>query len=237
MTTSTMQRRFLPNEIRQVEAVKRTDGDAEKLAGIKGTAAVFYNEADPDGTQYRLWRDTWERIMPGAFDDALARPDDVRALQNHDPRLLLGRSSAGTLTLSVDGAGLNYDIDTPDNTAGRDTVVSLERGDMTGSSFAFIAQRAAWVEETDGDGETVYFRQIEAVELFDVGPVTYPAYAGTDSGVRGTRSAGIFATESRAAEAEIATVKAELGEFLRTNYYEPEAKRRARELALVNLAV
>lgn len=224
--------RFLPKELRAVETFKRADGDDEQLKGIRGTAAVFFDAADAVGTQYRLWRDTWERIMPGAFDDALGRPDDVRCLQNHDPRLLLGRNMSETLRLSVDASGLHYETDTPDTSAGRDTVISLERGDMTGSSFAFIAQRASWVEETDEDGDTLYYRQIEAVELFDVGPVTYPAYSGTDSGVRGSRSAGIFAVESRTAELEVESLRDELTTFLRENYYQPEAEARLRELAI-----
>jgi len=227
-----LQRRFLPKELRAVQTFQRADGDDDTLKGIRGTAAVFYNEADPDGTQYRLWSDTWERIMAGAFDEALARPDDVRCLQNHDPRLLLGRNTSNTLKLTTDDAGLHYEAETPDTSAGRDTVVSLDRGDMTGSSFAFVADKASWVEETDEEDRTRYYRQIESVQLFDVGPVTYPAYSGTDSGVRSNRSAGIFAIESRAAEAEIETVKAELQHFLRTNYYEPEAEARLRELAI-----
>jgi len=241
MTTATIQRRFLPNEIRQVEAVKRMDGDDEQLPLIRGTGIVFFNKSDPDGTQYQLLRNTFERIMPGSLELSMARPDDVRALQNHDPRMILGRNAAKTLKLTVDDTGQHYEIETPDTTVGRDTAVSLQRGDITGSSFAFSMHvpgaKAVWTEEKNEDNDSIYYRQIEMIGAqFDVGPVTYPAYSGTDSGVRSSRSAGIFATESRAAEAEIETVKAELADFLRTNYYEPEAERRARELALINLS-
>lgn len=45
-----------------------------------------------------------EQIDPHAFDDQLG--GDVRALIDHDTRLVLGRTCAGTLTLRVDEHGL-----------------------------------------------------------------------------------------------------------------------------------
>ena len=81
-----------------------------------------------------------EIIMPGAFDDVLE--DDVRGLFNHDPNFILGRSKAGTLSLSVDETGLKYDIIAPDNPTIRDLVIApLKRGDITQSSFAFKIAR------------------------------------------------------------------------------------------------
>lgn len=72
--------------------------------------------------------------MPGAFDDVLE--DDVRGLFNHDPNFILGRSKAGTLSLSVDETGLKYDIIAPDNPTIRDLVIApLKRGDITQSSL------------------------------------------------------------------------------------------------------
>jgi len=147
---------------------------------IVGHAAVFYDGTD--GTQYDLFGDgtVLERIMPQAFSRALSERHDVRALVNHDPNQILGRLPAGTLTLSVDRQGLRYEITPPDTQIGRDTLVSLKRGDMTGSSFAMRVREETWTEDREA-GITV--RQIEDVDLRDVGPVTYPAYKGADSGV------------------------------------------------------
>lgn len=153
-------------------------------AKITGVAAVFYNSADA-GTEYPIYDDIVERIMPGAFDRAIKEAHDVRALFNHDSSAVLGRLSAGTLRLNVTAQGLAYEIDAPDTTHGRDAVVSLERGDVTGSSFAFIPRTVTW-READG----VYIREVNDVDLVDVGPVTYPAY---DSATAGVRSAGDFA--------------------------------------------
>ena len=229
--TAVIERRFLPKEMRSVDVFRRAeDAEDDQPRGIRGTAAVFFREDDPDGTQYLLWQDVYERIMPGAFDAALERPDDVRCLQNHDPRMLLGRSTAGTLRLSVDDDGLLYEVDTPDTTAGRDTLVSLERGDMTGSSFSFVAEKVSWREETDDDGKTIWYREVEQVRLFDVSPVTFPAYTGTAAGVRAMRSAGPGATDSRAAS-ELDALQKELQDF-RSCGHEAAAAARLRELQI-----
>lgn len=146
---------------------------------IVGYAAVFYNPSEP-GTAFRLWDDVEERILPGAFDKAI-REDDVRALFNHCPDFVLGRSKSGTLRLSVDARGLRYEIDPPDTQAGRDVLAMLKRGDLSGSSFAF-SERSRTIRETPG----MYVIELNDVQLFDVGPVTYPAYTATEAAARST---------------------------------------------------
>ena len=74
---------------------------------VVGYAALFYNAIDP-GTEYLLYEDIVERIMPGCFDRA-CREDDVRALFNHNIDFVLGRSSSRTLTLSVDNRQMKMD--------------------------------------------------------------------------------------------------------------------------------
>jgi HK97 family phage prohead protease len=161
--------------------VKRADG--KDL--ITGYASVFYDANDP-GTEYPLWDDLVERIRPGAFDRALSEKHDCRALKNHDPNLILGRTGPGTLRLSIDAKGLKYECDPPDTQAGRDTVAELQRGDLSGSSFCFLPTRTTWEEVRDpADANSVtYVRWIEDLTLFDVGPVTYPAYESSTSGLR-----------------------------------------------------
>jgi uncharacterized protein len=151
-------------------------------APIKGVASVFYNSADPS-TEYWLWSDMVERIMPSAFDRALKEKHDVRGLFNHDPTMILGRTAAGTLALSIVSEGLAYEIPYDEKDVDHQRVASkLDRGDVTGSSFAFVATRTTWVEEKKESGEYLYIRQVEDLDLYDVGPVTYPAYTGTTAG-------------------------------------------------------
>ncbi len=120
-----------------------------------------------------------EQIRPGAFDHVLT--NDVRALFNHEPNLILGRTAAGTLTLATDGVGLSYRIDPPDTQFARDLMKSLKRGDVSQSSFAFTVDNDSWDEEDDG----LMVRTIHSVKrLYDISPVTYPAYPDTDAAVR-----------------------------------------------------
>lgn len=173
-----METRHCPQEVKV--DVRQVDGT--QLKQIIGYAAVYYRAGDPS-TEFHMFGDLVERIMPGAFDGMVAE-DDVRALVNHDRNRLLGRTTAGTLRLYADDVGLRYEIDVPDTQAGRDAVVSVQRRDMTGSSFAFVTKggkrgKVLWREEGDTD-----IREIHNLEGFDVGPVTYPAYQGTSSEAR-----------------------------------------------------
>ncbi len=167
-----MERRHCPQKTSRVTLEKRSDSST----AIVGLAAVYY-----DGTletEYELWKGTVERIMPGAFDVAI-KQNDTRGLFNHDPNNLLGRQSAGTLKLASVDRGLQYEIDAADTTVSRDVQEHVRRNDLQGSSFSFRITDERWHE--DGDTEV---REILAVELFDVGPVTFPAYDSTTTGLR-----------------------------------------------------
>lgn len=170
---SKIERRYLTGQTAGIE--KRVDGDGSRITGY---ASVFYRAGEP-GTEFRIYDDVVERIGPNAFDDTL-KTADVRGLFNHDVNQILGRSSSGTLRLSVDSRGLKFEIDTPDTTIGRDVKTLLERGDITGSSFAFIPTSTTY--ERADNGDIVLVRN--AVKLIDVGPVTFPAYTGTEASTR-----------------------------------------------------
>ena len=150
---------------------------------IVGYASVFYSAGDP-GTAYRMWDDIEERIMPGAFDRALKEGDDVRGLFNHDASQVLGRTKSGTVRLSVDAKGLRYEIEPPDTQAGRDVVKLIERGDVSASSFGFIPEDTTYREEKREGESALYVIERNSVRLFDVSPVTFPAYEGTEASTR-----------------------------------------------------
>ena len=154
----------------------RAAAETEKPSKVFGYAAKFNRESENLGsTDWQFY----ETIQPGAFDEVLN--DDVRALFNHDPNAILARSKGGegSLKLGVDDIGLWYEFEAPDTQAGRDLMRSLERGDIDQSSFSFQVNREdqTIVETNDGKGPTVLRRTINKVaRLFDVSPVTYPAY-------------------------------------------------------------
>ncbi|HUU33002.1 MAG TPA: HK97 family phage prohead protease [Vicinamibacterales bacterium] len=179
------ERRFATGKV-AVEAEARASDGSEKPV-IRGIAAVYYDGTE--ATEFQLWADTYERIMPGSFTRAIAE-DDVRGLFNHMSSAVLGRTRAKTMSLKDEAKGLAYKIWPPDTQWGRDTVTSIQRGDVTGSSFAFLVTDEVWRKETPpGTKKTKNIREILGVELFDVGPVTYPAYPTTSAGARAERYA------------------------------------------------
>ena len=170
-----MELRTIDQNKANIRVEKRDDGKRY----ISGYAAVFYREGDK-ATEYQLFTDLYERILPGAFAEAV-KQDDVRALLNHDPNLLLARSGKG-LTLKEDNVGLWYEFPVDENDPDHlRTVAKLERGDLSGSSFGFIPVERRFLEQKDFD-----VVELVKVRLFDVSPATFPAYEGTSVGIRST---------------------------------------------------
>jgi HK97 family phage prohead protease len=149
----------------------RVEGD-DKGKRLVGYAAVFNVLSD-----FGYFR---EKIAPGAFTEAIAQ-DDVRSLFNHDSSLVLGRNKAKTLRMKEDDEGLLTVTDVPDTTVGRDLLISVDRGDITGMSFAFRMLKEEWDNE---DEDETPIRTLTKVKLFDISVVTYPAYPDTSVGVR-----------------------------------------------------
>lgn len=162
-----LERRFLS----QGELRVKKDDSGQKIAGY---ATKFTPAMSEDLGFFR------EQIDPHAFDACLAANPDVRGLWNHDANHVLGRTIAGTLRLSTDATGLFYEIDPPATNVAKDLMISMERGDVTQSSFGFICIEDTWREDADGN----YIRTVLKAELFDVSPVTFPAYPDATSGVR-----------------------------------------------------
>ncbi len=150
--------------------------DEEKKPTIEGFAAVYGSESRNMG---------WfvEIIEPGFFSDVLG--DDVRSLWNHNDDKVLGRTKSGTLTITDTPSGLLTVTHPPDNTWGRDALVSMERGDVDQMSFSFTVKEGgdSWSQRDDG----VMVRRLlpgGAAGLYDISPVTYPAYPQTSAAVR-----------------------------------------------------
>lgn len=140
--------------------------NGEKL--IEGYFAVF-------DSNYELWDGATESIGRNAFDGALG--DDIRALIDHETRLVLGRTTAGTLTLRVDEHGLwgSIKINEADSDA-MNLYARVQRGDVSQCSFGFDILQ----ERTDVDSATgAVHWTIEKVKLYEVSCVTFPAYKET----------------------------------------------------------
>ena len=154
----------------------RAEGDAmpKELGGI---AAVVNSVTDLGYFE--------EVIAPGAFDYALQKDYDIRCLFNHESELILGRTKANTCKVFVNAQGnLEYTwIPDYENPTHISVVRSIMRGDITQSSFAFTIREQVWTESEKYG--TMGKRVVNVIEdLFDVSPVTYPAYEDTEADAR-----------------------------------------------------
>ena len=191
-----------------MEERRFTDGKVEvrseegKPSKIRGYAAVFNSMSQNLGGFQ-------ERILPEAFDHIMESNQDVAGLFNHDTGIILGRRSSGTLALSVDEVGFRYEIEAPDTQQARDLMVSIDRGDVVGSSFMFNKREDRWLEE---DGREI--RELISIErVRDVGPVTFPAYLETTTQARSIL-AGAGINQEKLARA----IEARNQEFIQADY-------------------
>jgi hypothetical protein len=167
-----VERRFLDLTVHAL----RSEGKRQPV--IDGIAAVFDQEAVIAG----LFR---EKIRPGAFRRVLSENPDVVGVTNHSWDTVLGRTLAGTLKLDEQGNyGLHYSITINQNDQEAVNFYSrVERGDIRHSSFAFTVRKDIWTNPKDS--KDLPLREVVEVEkLFDVSPVTFPAYPTTTAGVR-----------------------------------------------------
>lgn len=157
-------------ETRQVRSIPlqfqtRAD-DATGDIFISGYFSVF-------NTNYEIWPGATESVAPEAFDGALS--DDIRCLVDHDTRLVLGRTKAGTLTLKVDSRGLWGEVKINQNDSDAMNLYErVKRGDVDQCSFGFDI-----IEESFEDrGDSIHWT-IKKVKLYEVSVVTFPAYSDT----------------------------------------------------------
>ncbi len=161
------------NEMRQMKgkiSKFETREDSEDLY-ISGYFAVF-------GSDYELWPGATESVADTAFDGALS--DDIRCLADHETRLVLGRTRAGTLTLKTDSRGLWGEVGINRNDMDAMNLYErVKRGDVDQCSFGFDILD----EEFEDRGNEVHWT-IKKVKLYEVSIVTFPAYTETSVSAR-----------------------------------------------------
>jgi uncharacterized protein len=181
-----LQREFA-SQISNLRPEKRVfEGKIELRAALSGTGpgrlagyAAKYNKLSQDLGGF------FEKLAPGCFNSVMK--DDVCCLRNHNDDNLLGRTFSGTVGLMLDDVGLMYECELPDTTVGRDVAELIRRGDMRGSSFAFnIAMDG---QEWDFDGPSPLRTITKMGRLYDVSPVTNPAYLDTSVDMRSFQAA------------------------------------------------
>lgn len=165
-------------EIRNIEGLALETREGKALPVITGVPICFDKRSDDLGGFVEI-------VKPEAVT---LGQRDVLALAHHDTAQVLGRQSAGTLTLTKDAAGIRMELEPPDTTAGRDIVESVKRGDIRGMSFGFRTRKDRWTLASDGSTEPD-LRELLDIDLREVSIVAFPAYPDTSVAVRSLEQA------------------------------------------------
>jgi HK97 family phage prohead protease len=166
----------METERRIITVDMRAAGDAENPV-IEGDAAVF-NQETKISTWFR------EMIKPGAFKRVLSEHPDVVAAYNHDWNYILGRTTAGTLSLKETDKSLEYKADiNPKDMQAMSVYEKVKRGDVTQASFAFTVRTEEWTKPAD-KSQLALRSIVEIDQLFDVGPVAFGAYPQASASAR-----------------------------------------------------
>ena len=149
--------------------------DGEKRT-LEGYASIY-------GVSYDLGRFD-EVVEAGAFSRALSEEQDVRALIDHDPARIIGRTKNGTLEMQEDNKGLFTRIHLPDTQEARDLATLVELGTLDAMSFGFTVKGDRW-EKNEGRNT----RYISDVDIFDISVVAFPASPTTSVALRSMEAA------------------------------------------------
>jgi len=182
---TTIERRFA--DLEDVE-VRDDEGGGIRFSGH---AAVFNSLTDLGPFR--------EQVAPGAFRRTISpQHADVGFLYNHQPDSIMARTTNGTLKLAEDRAGLATDavLDPSDWDVSR-LVPKMRAGLVTKMSFGFrvVKNGDEWEDHPEDGGSPI--RTLREVELFDVSPVTFPAYDDTDAALRSIAKGALAVAETR----------------------------------------
>jgi len=137
---------------------------------IRGVAIVYDAPTEIAGSWVEI-------IAPGAAKDTLRKSRSIRAFSQHDTGSLLADTHNGSLALFEKADGVHFELALPDTTLGRDTFELVKRRDLRSMSFAFKAVREEW---SNLPGYALPVRTVLELNLFEISPVTYPAYEQTE---------------------------------------------------------
>ena len=164
----------MDRETRQMRSIasKFETRESEEGSYIEGYFSVF-------NSTYELWPGATESVAPGAFANALG--GDIRALIDHETRLVLGRNKSGTLELREDSHGLWGRVKiNPNDQDAVNLYERVKRGDVDQCSFGFDIVK----EDTEVRDDGSVHWTIREVKLYEVSVVTFPAYEDTSISAR-----------------------------------------------------
>lgn len=167
----------------------READDGQKSRTVEGYAVVF-GVRSVNLTPWSSDREVYEIMEPESITQDLLSRSDVVLTAFHNNQMILGRwrMGKGTLTLELDQRGLKIRCTLAETATADELLAAIERGDITGMSFAFTADEEDNVNgvvyektsERAASGKVVWLRHVKKVTgLYDVTIAGHPAYEQT----------------------------------------------------------
>ena len=189
------QTRFIPIGVCGLR--DREAGEGEQSRTIEGTPIVF-GVRSVNLTPWSETRAVYEVLEKGCITPELLQRSDVILNLNHSNMVpdVLGRfrnTDKDTLHLTLNEDNMECRCEMPHTNNADDTLELMQRGDITGMSFAFSddyqdSENGVSYERTEertADGKEVWLRHVKRITgLYDVSIVTHPAYEQTNVGTR-----------------------------------------------------
>lgn len=183
------------NKIQEIRSTGETDNQS-----VEGYGIVYDQETE-------LFPGFFEKMSKGAFKRNILNGLTIKSYFNHDSAKILSTTDSNPpLSLREDDNGIYYISPIPPTSYGEDLKINLKRNNVSGSSFAFIVTDEDWEERSDG---TIH-RNIKEGELFEIGPVTDPAYVQTSASLHSVKE--IYEKRKKTNEDEAEKIRGELKE-------------------------
>ena len=163
----------------QLSVREAEGGQTGESRTITGTAIVFNAESevlDDWGERFR------EVILPEAATMEFLNSQDIKMNMLHDRQLTIARANkgVGTLKLSVDERGVNFEFEAPRCDIGDRCLEMVRRGDYSGCSFEFYPKD--YDVEREGDDVKITHHSFEFISALTIG--LDPAYRQTSVNAR-----------------------------------------------------
>ena len=166
--------RYIADQSYENRSTSTDDGDLQN--SVSGIGIVYNSKTE-------IYPGVFESIAPGAFSESLSNFRTVKSFINHNPTKILSTTRSEPPLEILDGENfLEFNAPIPPTTYGNDLIINLKRGNIKGASFSFTISENGDVYKKLPDGSL--HRTIIEAEIYEVGPVTNPAYEQTEIGLR-----------------------------------------------------
>lgn len=169
----------MPKELRVINrAVNlRASGSEDDAQDYVEGIGIVYD------TEVEIWPGFFEKIRSGALSDSLKDGSVKKSFFNHNPSFVLSTTESDpALELKDESDGLRFKSPIPDTTYGNDLRENLKRKNVCGASFSFDVDKEGEIITIDEKDN--WHREIIKATLYEVGPVTNPAYESTEVNLR-----------------------------------------------------